>query len=378
MPAEPILARRVVHFADILEAHWPAYVASARGPIPARHWRAVEAALSCRTPRRGGERVHCARCERDYFLYHSCNHRNCPRCGARDQERWAARQEARLLPVDYHLITVTVPDDLRRLMLAYPEELYPIFFEQSVAALRELCADPRYLGGDIGLIAVLHTWTRRLMHHPHLHLLLPAVGLVKGGCDLAHPRKEGYLIPERALAALIRKGFERRLGELHPFLASRIDLSVRSPRWIVQCQNAGRGRSALRYLAAYVKKSGFSDERLVGWDAMGRVRLRYKDSGDRQWKEEALTPVELIRRWLLHVLPRGMVRIRHYGWLSPAAHKAYRRIRFMLGLGPARMPLEERPTVQCPCCQGHVDRLNRMGPVRGPPLSRVGIPSEAA
>src|SRR5215210_1502684 len=309
-----------MHFADILREHWPAYVARATGPIPARHWRAVEAVLSCRTSRRGGHVQHCAHCRRDHYLLHSCNHRSCPRCGARGQQEWAARQEARLLPVSYYLITITVPDPLRRLFEHHPRELYPLFFDESAAAMRELCRNPRHLGGEPGFIAVLHTWTRRMLHHPHLHLLAPALGARNGGCAVRHPRNEDYLLPAGALARKIRRRVEARLQREQPELAARVDLSRSSPDWVVQCKQAGRGRSALRYLAAYVRKSAFGEQRLAGYDQEGRVLLRYQESTTHQWKMEALEPMELIRRWLLHVLPKGLVRVRHYGWLIPVPY----------------------------------------------------------
>jgi hypothetical protein len=360
-----------VHFAEILREYWPAYVQRAIGPIPTRHWRAVEAVLSCRTPRRGGHVQHCAQCQRDHYFYHSCNHKSCPQCGSRAQAEWAARQEARLLPVSYYLVTITMPDPVRQLFQSYPRELYPLFFAESAEALKELCANPRYLGGEPGFIAVLQTWTRRMLHHPHLHLLVPALGLRHGGTALVHPRQEEYLIPERALARRLRARFAARLGRDYPKLAERIDLSRQSQNWVVQCRAAGRGKSALRYLAAYVKKSAFSEARLAGYTADGRhLHLRYKDSADNQWKIETLDALELIRRWLLHVLPKGLVGVRHYGWLGPAAAKALRRIRFLLGLGPVRVRSLVNLALVCSCCQGPLTLLRRVAPVRGPPLSR--------
>lgn len=363
----------MLHFADILREHWSAYVQRATGPIPTRHWRAVEGVLSCRTPRRGGHLHHCAQCQRDHYFYHSCNHRSCPRCGSRAQAQWAARQEARLLPVPYYLITITVPDPLRRLFASYPRELYPLFFAQSAEALKELCSNARHLGGEPGFIAVLHTWTRRILHHPHLHLLVPALGVKSGGCALFHPRDQAYLIPERALARRLRARFEAKLHNQYPELAKGLDLSRDSQNWVVQCKEAGRGKSALRYLAAYVAKSAFNETRLTGYDAQGRVLLLYKDSSNNQWQIEPLEPLELIRRWLLHVLPQGLVRVRHFGWLSPAAGKTLRRIRFLLGLGPVRVRrLLQRPLL-CRLCHSPLSLLGCLLPVRGPPLSRAGL-----
>jgi Transposase zinc-binding domain/Putative transposase len=162
-----------VKFADLLREHWPRYVAQAEGPIPSAHWRAAEAVLSCRTPRRGGQRHHCPDCSRSHNIFHSCNHRSCPQCGATDQQRWSAVQEARLLPVPYYLLTVTVPAQLRPACLRHPRELYDLLLKASAQGLRELCRNPRHLGGEPGFIAVLQTWTRRMLHHPHVHILIP-------------------------------------------------------------------------------------------------------------------------------------------------------------------------------------------------------------
>jgi Putative transposase len=189
---------------------------------------------------------------------------------------------------------------------------------------------------------------------------------------LSYSREQEYLLPAGALARAIRARFAKSLKETYPQLAAAIDLSRASQDWVVHCKAAGRGRSALRYLAAYVKKSAFSESRLAGYDKYGRVRVRYKQSGAAHWKLEALDPKELIRRWLLHVLPKGLVRVRHYGWLSPAAGKAFARIRFLLGL---RTPLRVRAFPQepprCPCCSSILIFAGRIAPIRGPPLSRV-------
>jgi hypothetical protein len=210
-----------------------------------------------------------------------------------------------------------------------------------------------------------------MLHHPHLHLLVPALGVTNGGCALVHPPNEDYFIPERALARRLRARFAAGLRKEHPQLADKIDLSSASQEWVVQCKAAGRGKSALRYLAAYVKKSAFSEARLAGYDCKSRrLLLRYKDSSDNQWKSETLDALELIRRWLLHVLPKGLVGVRHYGWLSPAAGQVLRRIRFLLGLGPARVRTLAKLALTCPCCQGPLTLLHRIPPVRGPPLSR--------
>ena len=360
-------------FADLLREHWPRYLAQAQGPIPSHHWRAVEAVLSCRTPRRGGHRHHCPKCARTIYQFHSCNHRSCPQCGAVDQQQWAAAQEAKLLPVPYFLLTVTVPEQLRFHCLRHPRELYSLLLSQSAQGMRELCENPKYLGRQSGFSAVLQTWTRRMLHHPHVHILIPAVALSADGCALQHPKNEEFLVPVDRLAARIRNLFKQKLAQFHGQLQQQIDRGVWSQDWVVDCRPAGRGRSALRYLAGYVCKSAFHEGRLAGHDAQGRLLLRYKDSEDNQWKSEPLEPLELIRRWLLHVLPKGFVAVRHFGWLSAAAGRALRRVRFLLGRGPViKPPLNTSPWL-CPCCHKPMLFAGRIRPVRGPPLSRSAL-----
>ena len=357
-------------FADILREHWPRYVAQAEGIIPSRHWRAVEAVLSCRTPRRGGHHYHCPECARTHYQFHSCNHRSCPQCGAADQERWAAAQQARLLPVPYYLLTVTVPAQLRAHCLRYPRQLYNLLLSQSAQGVRALCQNPRHLGGEPGFIAIFQSWTRRMLLHPHVHILIPAVALSADGCTLVQPNNEEFLLPVIPLAAHIRNLFKSALLEAQPALYAQIDAMLWEQQWVVDCRPAGRGRSALRYLAAYVCKSAFKEERLAGTDEKGRVLLRYKDSADQQWKSEPLEPLELIRRWLLHVLPKGFVAVRHFGWLSPAAGRALRRVRFLLGQGPVQKPVMRCSVPLCPCCGKPMILAAKILPVRGPPLSR--------
>jgi hypothetical protein len=358
-----------VRFADILREHWPRFVQ--QGFIPADHWRAVEAVLSCRTPRRGGHVHYCPECDSKRYIFHSCNHRNCPQCGACDRRQWSANQEARLLPVPYFLLTFTVPEPLRAFFLRSAGELYRLFLKQSARAFHDLCANRKHLGGDPGFIAVLQTWTRRMFHHPHIHLLVPGVGLAGKGCALVHPRNEEFLVPVMALAKRIRTLCKQQLITSHRELYEQIPATVWSQNWVVHSQPAGQGRSALRYLAGYISKSAFSEDRLMGYDRQGRILLRWKESESNSWRTELVDPLELIRRWLLHILPKGFVAVRHYGWLSPAAHRAFERVRFLLGQRTVRKPVFPARTPDCPCCKRPMITLGRIAPARGPPLSWV-------
>jgi hypothetical protein len=174
----------------------------------------------------------------------------------------------------------------------------------------------------------------------------------------------------KALSARIRHWFAERLLSRHPELHRQIDPAVWQEPWVTDCRPAGRGRSAVRYLAAYVARSAFNESRLSGYDERGRILLRYKDSADAQWKSEPIQPQELIRRWLLHVLPKGFVAVRHFGFLSPAAVRALRRVRFLLGRGPVSKPVQPPFSMPCSCCQRPMILNARIPAARGPPLSR--------
>ena len=358
-------------FADLLREHWPQYVASAGGAakIPAAHWRAVEAVLSCRTPRLGGHMYACGDCNSEHFAYHSCNHRACPRCGGRQQQLWSARQQARRLPVPYFMLTFTVPETLRWFFLRYDRLGYNALFDAVAGAIKELFGDPKHFGGQPGFTAVLHTWTRRMEFHPHLHVLVPAVALGTEGSQAIRAKDPEFLLPHALLARVYREHFLAVLRDKHPDLYTQIDPKVRSIDWNVNVKSVGRGKRALRYLAAYVNKSAFSEGRLGGYDEKGRIRLWWQDSKDGKRKLMTLEVVKFIGLWLLHVLPKGLTRVRHYGFLGAAAVKSYRRLRFLLGGKhfAVEVPMDEPPT--CSCCGGELRLLRKLLPVRGPPLS---------
>ena len=363
-----------MNLAELLRKHWPEYVAHAggAGKIPTPHWRAVEAVLACRTPRLGGHVHACTDCGREHYLYHSCNHRACPRCGQRERQLWAARQQSRRLPVPYFMLTFTVPAQMHGFFRRYERVAYRTLFAAASAAIKELAADPKYLGGGAGFIAVLHTWTRQMAFHPHVHVLIPAAGLSEDGCHVRLPDNPEYLFPHARLAERYRKRFLLHLSDRHPGLLEALDPAVHTMPWNVNVRRAGRGKSALRYLAAYVNRSAFSEERLLGYDGQGNIRMAWRDSSDGKRKLMSLRPVEFIRRWLQHVLPKGFTRLRHYGFLSAAAAQSFVRLRFLLGGRPLAVELpEERPPC-CPHCEGTLEHLRKIQPVRGPPQS-IGL-----
>lgn len=357
--------------ADILRRHWPDYVVRAGGPhkIPREHWRAVEAVLACRTERMGGHLYRCPDCNQLHHAYHSCNHRACPQCGSHDQHVWAAQQQARLLPVPYYMITFTVPKQLRAWFIRYDAIAYKLLFDAVAAAIKELFSNEKYFGGHCGFVAILHTWTRQMDYHPHLHVMIPAIAIAPDGCEVIHPKEPEFLLPHAAVAAYYQKHFFKILATDHKEAFEAIDRQTLPQTWNVNIQSVGKGKSALRYLAAYVNKSAFSEQRLLNYDAKGNLLLSWKDSSDGRTKVMTLQPGEFIRRWLLHILPRGFMRIRHYGFLGGAARKSFFRVRFLLGCGRIVLDLPKLEPLCCRHCQQPLELLRKLQPVRGPPLS---------
>jgi hypothetical protein len=356
--------------AEILRAHWAEYVAKVGSHrIPSAHWRAVEAVLACRTARMGGHRYDCSDCSQAHYIYHSCNNRACPQCGGHDQQVWAAKQTARLLPVPYYMLTPTVPQQLRRLFLHAPAAAYDVLFQAASGALQNIMGKSKHMGGQLGFMVMLHTWTREMLYHPHVHMIVPAVGLDSNGCALVYPSYEDYLLPHALFAREVRDAFALILLRDHRELYNQVDPEIWKMKWNVNCRSVGRGKTALRYVSAYMAKSAFNETRLGGYDAQGRIRLWCTRSSDGRRHCIPLEPVEFIRRWLLHVLPRRFVRLRYYGWLSAAAKKSFARVRFLLGAEAVAPELPYLPPMCCSKCEGELVRIREIHPARGPPLS---------
>lgn len=358
-----------LHLADLLAEHWENYAHAHRHQLNADHYRAVRRVLACRTPALGGRLYQCHGCKSKQYAYHSCNHRSCPQCGALDQQIWTAKQEARLLPAPYFMVTFTLPQELRTLCLTQPEILYPLILRQSAAALQDICATKHH-GARLGFTSVLHTWGRQMQHHPHVHLIVPAVAFHPKHQTLHHPANDSFLIHYHPLAKRFRSLIHSALKNDHPEIYQKltgIQRYVLSPAktWNVQLQHAGSGRTALRYLARYVKRSAFNAKRLLAYNSQGQVLLKWTSSSTGKTEVMPLHPHEFIRRWLLHVLPKGLTRIRHYGYLGSAAKKTRLRIRFLLGSISEPAPqLPEPKPFTCQCCGGVLTFLREVAPFR--------------
>jgi Putative transposase/Transposase zinc-binding domain len=350
----------VVSLAEVLRQHWPQYERQFGSAILPSHRRAVQAILQCRTAALGGEVYRCADCRRDHFVYHSCNHRACPQCGQADAAEWTDRQKLKLLPVPYYLITFTVPEALRAWLRSHQKHGYALLLRESAATLQEVAGRQKYLGAELGVLSVLHTWGRQLQFHPHVHCVVPAAGLRADGLRWCRPPSPEFFLPQIVLAARFRNRLRAALQQLPD--SSTIPAFVWRQKWVVDVQSVGSGQTAIKYLAAYVCHTALGSQRIVKADN-GQITFKYKDSHDQQWRTLTLAASEFLRRFLQHVLPKGFQRIRYFGWLSPAAKTRWQRILALLDWKAPLLPASPlRPPLTCPCCHkplaliGHLAR----------------------
>ena len=289
--------------------------------MPAIHRKAIGDITACRTPAMGGAIYYCQDCDRWQYRYHSCGNRNCNKCGNERAQDWLEKTGSLLLQVDHFMVTFTLPGDLRRMARSHQKLFYGLLMNCSAASLQTLGWDSRFVGGQLAMMGVLHTWGRDLSYHPHVHMIVAGGGLWK---DEGLHLRQGYegqvwlasrtdfLVPVKALSVIFAAKFRDGLKKQAPELFGEIDPSLWRGSWVVHSQPVGNGQPALKYLAQYVFRPAISNGRLLSL-ANGIVSFRYQDSQTKQWKICQLEAIEFIRRYLQHVLPRGFVKVRYYG-----------------------------------------------------------------
>ncbi len=283
---------------------------------------AIEA---CRTEALGGQVYTCPTCAITRYSYHSCRNRHCPTCQQDAAQTWLTRQHDFLLPVPYFLVTFTLPATLRDLARQHQRRIYNLFFRASAAALQQLAQDPRFLGGQIGMLGVLQTWTRDLRYHPHIHYLVPAVGLAPDGRWMQ--LKRAFLVHVKPLAQVFRAKFRAALCQTP--LGAAVPADTWRQPWVVDCRPVGSGRTALQYLAPYIFRVALSHNRIVNL-ANDHVTFRYRDGETKQRRICTLPAEEFMRRLLQHVLPKGFVKVRYYGLCSPGKRQVLSHLRQLL------------------------------------------------
>jgi hypothetical protein len=356
-----------MNLADVVRRHGPAYLHKYGARMPQSHRRALDAILRCHTPAQGGSLYACDHCGTRRFAYHRCGHRTCNQCGHAQSQHWLSEQTARLLPVGYFLVTFTIPQPLRAIFRSHQRLCYDLLFGESAGALQDLARQQRYLGGDLGMLGVLHTWSRQLSYHPHIHYLVPGVALRQDG-TLCFPADPQYLVPVRRLSARFSSRMRVSLRRLAPELYAGIPRHFWRKRWVVHNQFAGRGPEALSYLARYVARTALSSKRLLHQDDQS-VTFSYRESKTNTERTVTLTGEGFLQRFLQHVLPKGFRRVRTYGWLSPAARQRFEHVRTLLNAWECPRPSRAAFTVAvaCPDCQRSMRRIADFRRTRGPP-----------
>jgi hypothetical protein len=392
------MPRPPLEVADVIRAAGTKFFDHGRGWLSWLHVQALTAILRCRTPLLGAHVDACSRCGYQAISYNSCRNRHCPKCQANARDRWLEARRRELLPTRYAHVVFTLPHPLAPLALQNKRAIYGLLFRSSAETLLAVARDPQHLGAEIGFFSVLHTWNQQLLHHPHIHCVVPA-----GGLSADHSRwiaaRHGFFLPVRALSRVFRGKFVAGLRRLHaqgklgfhgalaPLAAPRAFAALLRTlfrtEWVVYSKRPfGGAEHALHYLGCYTHRVAISNHRLVSL-ADGSVTFRWRDSAHQNKQRRMTLPVEeFLRRFLLHLLPPGFVRIRHFGTF------AHRRRRSLLPLccqllaaaptPDAPSPDTARPLWTCPHCGGPMALIERLTPaqtlLRSPPTLHPGRP----
>jgi Putative transposase/Transposase zinc-binding domain len=343
----------------------PDYLKDFGESMPAVHKKVLAAMIACRTPRAGALLCTCTACATPQFVARSCGNRHCPSCQGAKAFAWLDRQLTRALPTHHFMLTFTVPEPLRAFLRSHQSAGYAALFSASSQAIRTLCADARFkLGDQPGFFGVLHTWGRTLQYHPHIHYVVPG-GALSSQDRQWHAARPGFFLPVRALSTLFRATFRDAIARAG--LLDDIPDTVWASAWNVNCQAVGEAANTLAYLARYVFKVAISDHRILAVEN-AQVRFAYTVSGSQRRRTMTLPVQEFIRRFLQHVLPTGFQRVRHFGWLSPAAKKRWQRIHALLDWKPAVPPEAAAAPCwapECPKCRKPMRLLGTFA--RSPP-----------
>jgi hypothetical protein len=331
-------SRPQLEVADVIRTHGQEFLETMGDSVSLAQERVLRDLAACRTAALGGHLEVCTECGHERPAYDSCRNRSCPKCQASNRREWYEAREGDLLPVEYFHVVFTVPQEIAKLALQNKREVYQILFRSSADTLKQIAADPKHLGAEVGFMSVLHTWGQTLTHHPHVHCVVPGGGLSPDGSRwISCPR--GFFLPVKVLSPVFRGKFLQALREafdqgrlsfggglahLNDPTAFRSHLATtHKTEWVVYSKPPfGGPEQVLKYLARYTHRVAISNWRLVSLED-GKVSFTWKDyaNGNRQ-RVMTLDAMEFIRRFLLHVLPKGFVRIRHYGFLANRVREA--------------------------------------------------------
>jgi hypothetical protein len=397
------MKRPLLELADIVAAAGHRFMDRPPAWFTWLHLKILVAIERCRTAAMGGHLDRCSGCGHRAISYNSCRNRHCPKCQSQARDRWLAARRAELLATPYAHVVFTLPHQLAPLALQNKEAIYGMLFRCSAETLIEIAADPKRLGAEIGFFSVLHTWNQKLQHHPHAHCVVAAGGLSRDHTRWVRPRNPRFFLPEGVLSKVFRGKFLEALQQAHasgqlqfhgllggmaqPKLFRSLIRQLYSLRWVVYCKPPfGGPDQVLRYLGAYTHRVAISNRRLVSF-VEDKVTFRWRDSAHKNKKRLLSLHVdEFLRRFLLHVLPRGFVRIRHFGFLASRRRGALIPLcKQVLSASPpatshppsthSDTPTQPAALWTCPLCGGPMVVIERLTPVqiklRSPPATHL-------
>jgi len=361
-----------LELADIFRQYGPAYRQKYAAKLLPNHLKAMRAIEQCRTEALGGQVYRCPNCEQLHYSYHSCRNRHCPKCQNENGQHWLERQQELLLPVPYFLLTFTLPAGFNEVARSHQCLLYDLLFKTSAAATQQLAQEPRWIGGQIGMLGVLHTWGRNLAYHPHVHYLVPAGGWSEREQRWL-PTRHNFLLPVRALSRVFRGKLQQALRETDCY--GLIPSKVWQQEWVVHCEEVGSGLNALKYLAPYIFRVALSNNRLLKLEN-DCVTFRYRDTETGAEKRCTLHAEEFIHRFLQHVLPHHFVKVRYYGFFAPTRRARLTALRrsLLATADPTTPPADQTTTssvsappqphtILCPHCGQPMLFLHTLAPL---------------
>ena len=334
-----------IELGDVVRRFGPAYIKNQGERLLSSHRKAFQDIMTCHTATKGGHRYHCNDCGEDFWIYHGCGNRSCPSCHTKKMREWIDKREEQMLGCDYFHVVVTVPEIIRSAFLGNQKLLYGLLMKTVSSCVRDLVHDPKFVGAKPAILAVLHTWKSDLGYHPHVHLLVSAGGVSDDDQYWIEPRNKKWLLPIRALSKLVRRRFRASLKKSEPETFAPIDNIVWKQGWNSFCESYGKGAKAvLNYLGRYVYRVAITNNRIVAMDDT-HVTFRYKTSEEKRWRTMRLRGDEFLRRFVMHVLPRGFHKVRYYGLWHHSQRKIRHRIRLLLAPHIKQPKLDEFPDV---------------------------------
>jgi predicted Zn-ribbon and HTH transcriptional regulator len=321
-----------IEVADVFRAFWPQYQEQYKDSILPSHLKVASDIMACMTEEMGGSKHRCNDCSTEFWTYHGCRNRSCPKCHGRQTMEWLEKRSVEVLPGSYFHVVATVPAELHNLFKYQQKIMYGILLRVASKAVIEIARERRYVGGEPGVMAVLHTWTSKIEFHPHAHLLVTGGGLDDDG--KTWHEAPSFLVPAKKLSPLISRRFREELEKKHPDLLVQIPDKVWKKEWcsFVDCKDNSKGQDVvLKYLARYVFRIAISNNRIQKMDESD-VTFKYKENSTGNWRMGTISGIEFIRRFLMHVLPKGFHKIRYFGLWSPGKRSRLRSLSIALQL----------------------------------------------